>query len=572
MRACLSKEERLLVMIRQLIYKIFSILGTSEIKALDADCADPRTAQERKLKEILSRNADTTYGREHSFATITDAKEFRQKVPINQYEDLQPYIERMLNGERNVLTAQEPFMYATTSGTTGSQKFIPVNEGYIKEFRHASVASGFHTLKHYPKIAEGVTLTVFSPAEEGRTAGGIPYGAISGGLYLREPGLVKKFIAPIPYSVYLIRDYESKYYTLLRVALMLPVTCIYTLNPSTIALLLKRLDKYGPQLVEDIARGTVSTPVPLSHDTLKSIEPFTKPDSNRAEQLRALLAASKFQPKHIWSNLQVVCCWTKAAAAFYLSDFSEYFGNTPVCDISYGASEGRGTISLGDGRQLLSLRSHFFEFVPEDQIDDESPEIFLADQLEQGKNYQILFTTSAGLYRYRINDVVQVTGTYKNTPLLEFQYKSGNVCSFTGEKLTELHVTRAMTDVLATRGWSCRYFTLIPVFRPLPHYELLFEPDADTLLCADTAFCQQLSEVFDKALCVANSEYANKRESGRLSCVEVLLVEPGAYEALRKETAAAGAADAQFKPSHLNPKADVTAFFRANLRQVVDAR
>ncbi len=151
-------------MIRQLIYKIFSVLGTSEIKALDNDCANPRMAQERKLKEILSRNADTDYGRAHSFASITDSLEFRRRVPINQYEDLQPYIERMLNGERNVLTAQEPFMYATTSGTTGSQKFIPVNEGYIKEFRHASVASGFHTLKHYPKIAEGVTLTVFSPA------------------------------------------------------------------------------------------------------------------------------------------------------------------------------------------------------------------------------------------------------------------------------------------------------------------------------------------------------------------------------------------------------------------------
>lgn len=559
-------------MIRQLIYKIFSVLGTSEIKALDNDCANPRMAQERKLKEILSRNADTDYGRAHSFASINDSLEFRRRVPINQYEDLQPYIERMLNGERNVLTAQEPFMYATTSGTTGSQKFIPVNEGYIKEFRHASVASGFHTLKHYPKIAEGVTLTVFSPAEEGRTPGGIPYGAISGGLYLREPGLVKKFIAPVPYSIYLIRDYESKYYALLRVALMLPVTCIYTLNPSTIALLLKRLDKYAAQLIEDIARGTVSTPVPLSQDTLKSIEAFIKPDSERADQLRRLHADGKFQPKHIWSNLQVVCCWTKAAAAFYLADFPEYFGETPVCDISYGASEGRGTISLGDGRQLLSLRSHFFEFVPEDQIDNDSPEILLADQLEEGKNYQILFTTSAGLYRYRINDVVQVTGKYKETPLLEFQYKAGNVCSFTGEKLTELHVTRAMTDVLASSGWTCRYFTLIPVFRPLPHYELLFEPDAGSLQSADAAFCRQLGKVFDQALSVANSEYATKRESGRLSPVEAFLIEAGSYETLRKQTAAAGAADAQFKPSHLNPKADVTAFFRANLRDVVDAR
>lgn len=560
-------------MIRQLIYKVFRFLGTAEIKALEDDCANPRMAQERKLKQILSRNADTAYGREHSFAAITDAKDFRDRVPVNQYDDLQPYIERMLNGETNVLTAQEPFMYATTSGTTGSQKFIPVNDGYIKEFRHASVASGFHTLQKFPGIAQGVTLTVFSPAEEGRTAGGVPYGAISGGLYLREPALVKKFIAPIPYSVYSIRDYESKYYTLLRVALMLPVTCIYTLNPSTIAILLKRLDKYAGQLVDDIERGTVSSPQPLSTETLKSIEAFIKPHAERAGQLRTLHEQGRFQPKYIWEKLQVVCCWTKAAAAFYLSDFPAYFGDTPVCDISYGASEGRGTISLGDGRQLLSLRSHFFEFIPEDQIDDPAPQVFLADELEVGKNYQILFTTSAGLYRYRINDVVQVTGKYKSAPLLEFQYKAGNVCSFTGEKLTELHVTAAMTQVLAARGWSCRFFTLLPVFRPQPHYELLFEPDSSTSAeLTQVDFCLSLSDAFDRALCSANSEYATKRESGRLSCVEAHLIEAGSYEALRKKTAEAGAADAQFKPSHLNPKADVAKFFSDRVRRVVDAR
>lgn len=552
-------------MIRKLIYKIFSALGTSEINALNKDCDNPRAAQEKKLLNILRANSQTVYGRDKRFDSITSPESFRANVPINQYDDLLPYIERMLQGEKNVLTAQEPFMYATTSGTTGSQKFIPVNDGYIKEFRHASVASGYFTLQKYPRIAEGITLTVFSPGEEGRTPGGTPYGAISGGLYLREPGLVKKFIAPIPYDIYLIRDYESKYYALLRVALMLPVTCIYTLNPSTIGMLVKKLRKYSSQLIKDVAEGTVSSPTPLPPTALAAMAPFLKPDPERARELSRLLECGLFQPNQIWRNLQVVCCWTKAAAAFYLADFAEYFGDTPVCDISYGASEGRGTISLGNGQQLLSLRSHFFEFVPEDQVDSPSPQILLADELEVGSNYQILFTTSGGLYRYRINDVIKVVGRYRKAPLIEFQYKAGNVCSFTGEKLTELHVTKAMSAMLSANSWACRYFTLIPVFRPFPHYELWYEPEADASEAADPSFRSKLQKFFDTELATANSEYAVKRESQRLGEVVVRLMRVGAYESLRKHTTESGAADAQFKPSHLNPKAEVRDYLETYL-------
>ncbi len=555
-------SRQITTMIRQLIYKAFSHLGSSEIRALERDTLDPEGAQRRKLKDILQRNARTKYGIDRDFAHIDDPETYRHRVPINDYDSLSPWINRMLCGEQNVLTAREPFMYATTSGTTGSQKFIPVNEDYIKEFRHASVASGYFTLQHHPRIDRGVTLTVFSPAVEGTTAGGTPFGAISGGLYLREPSLVKKFIAPIPYSIYLIRDYESKYYALLRVALMLPITCFYTLNPSTITILVRRLHKYAPQLIADIERGSISTPTALDAETLKELAPFIRPDRKRAEQLQRLLDTGAFQPYRLWPDLQVVCCWTKAAAAFYLSDFNEFFAQTPVCDISYGASEGRGSISLGDGRQLLSLRSHFFEFIPEDEIDLAEPTVLLAHELEVGRNYYILFTTSAGLYRYHINDVIRVTGKYNRTPLIEFQYKGGNVCSFTGEKLTELHVTNAMSATLSQLGLRCRYFTLLPEFRPLPHYRLLFEAEEST--AAETLH-NRLAETFDSALCRANIEYAAKRESQRLAPIELAMVRTGTYDALRRKVSASGVADAQFKPSHLNPKDDIREFFEQNV-------
>lgn len=549
--------------VRKGVYKAFLFLGGGEVKALEKDSKDPRAAQLRKLKEIIERNAETIYGKEHGFACIKGLADFRAAVKINDYEALRPYIDRMMQGEKGVLTCEEPFMFATTSGTMGKQKFIPVTPSYIKEFRHASVASGYYSLKSFPGIADGVILSVFSPAKEGASTAGIPYGAISGALYEREPWLVKKFISPIPYPVYQIRDYESKYYTLLRVALNLPIACFYTLNPSTIVVLLKRLELYAQQLIKDVAEGTITTPSPLTTDCLQAIAPFLKPDPEKAKVFERLLEKKEFVPHKIWPNLQAVNCWTKAAAAFYLADFERYFGPVPVRDITYGASEGRGTVSLGDGRQLLSIRSHFFEFIPEAEIENPNPQILLADEVEVGKNYYILFSTSAGLYRYHINDVIKVTGFYNRTPLIEFQYKGGNVSSFTGEKLTELQVVEAMSQLCQTVKNDCRFFTLLPEFKPNPHYRLLIELNeaAEYEQNVDENKLLRLAEIYDGKLSVLNVEYASKRQSGRLDPVVVRLLRHGAYERLRKKLVAQGVADAQIKLSHLNPKAETRDFF-----------
>ncbi len=531
------------------------------MSCLEEDCKNPEAAQLRILREILKRSANTAYGLEHKLASVNTIAEFRRAVPISDYEAHRPYIDRIWNGEKNVLTSEYPAMFATTSGTMGQAKYIPVTKSYIKEFRHASIASGYFTLLNFPGIANGITLSVFSPAEEGRSPAGVPYGAISGGLYLREPFLVKKFISPIPYQVYLTKDYESKYYALLRCALVLPVTCFYTLNPSTIVVLLKRLDQFAPALIKDIEDGTFSPPHASDEKLKAAMKPYLKKNPRRAKELRQLLEDGKFQPNHIWPLLQVVCCWTRASAAFYIKDFPRYFGDVPITDITYGASEGRGSISMGDGRQLLSIRSHFYEFIPEDEIDNPSPKVLLAHELSEGQNYYIIFTTSAGLYRYHINDVVKVVGFHHKCPLIEFQYKGGNISSFTGEKLTELQVTNAMRAALISSNMRCRFFTVLPEFRPNPHYRLLLEPEEGDDIKKAKEQLPRLLKDFESNLFEQNIEYKAKRDSSRLDPVLGDLLKSGSYENLRKQMTANGVADAQIKLSHLNPKEEVRFYF-----------
>jgi len=551
-------------MLRNILYKGFSLIGSREVQHFENDSRNCEVSQLRKLLQIIKANDGTEYGKKFSFRTIKSLSDFQSAVPIVDYDLLSPHIEKIASGQPNILTCEPVMMFATTSGTTGSRKLIPVTQAYLKEFRTASVLSGYQMLRHFPGLDKGVTLSVFSPAEEGRTEGGIPYGAISGLLYLKEPALIRKFIAPIPYEVFLLEDYESRYYTLLRCALGLPLSCIYTLNPSTIALLGRRLRLYAESLIDDLANGTLNPPTQLPKNITCAVKPFLAPNLAKSRVLRELSASGQLTADKIWPTLSLISCWTKAAASFYLQDLPPFFGSVPICDITYGASEGRGTVFISPEYQALSIRSHFFEFVETEKMDKGEQRALAAWQLETGKEYYILFTTSAGLYRYHINDIVKVVGWYNRTPCLEFLHKGGNISSFTGEKLTESQVTQAATESAHIEKISLRFFTVVPEFRPEPHYQLWLEPPRDL---TETELAR-IGTRFEECLGKYNSEYKVKRASHRLGPAQALQLAVNSYEKLRRDLVAKGTPDAQVKIPHLNPKDELKAKLRDQIRLV----
>jgi hypothetical protein len=93
----------------------------------------PREAQQKKLLDLVTRNKDTVFGRDHDFGSIRSIEDYRRAVPMNTYETLTPYIDRVFAGEQNVLTADAPLMFATTSGTPGRAKVIPVTPSFLLE-------------------------------------------------------------------------------------------------------------------------------------------------------------------------------------------------------------------------------------------------------------------------------------------------------------------------------------------------------------------------------------------------------------------------------------------------------
>ncbi len=214
------------------------------------------------------------------------------------------------------------------------------------------------------------------------------------------------------------------------------------------------------------------------------------------------------------------------------------------------ASEGRGATPLvnsGAGG-VLNLTSHFFEFVPEEQRDDPGKEFLTADQLESNREYFIYFTTSAGLYRYDINDVVRVVDFYRQTPVIQFIRKGQGMTNITGEKLTESQVTGALLDVVDSQGFDVQHFTACVQWGEPPRYAFYAE-------LGDSMSSERMGELaraLDRSLSGRNIEYEAKRESQRLGAPVVKRLAPGTYQKLRQKRVAEGAPEAQVKIPQLS--------------------
>ena len=509
----------------------------------------PGAAQEQKLLEIVRRGQDTVYGREHRFAQIRSVKDYRDRVPVNSYETLSPYIERIMRAEPNILTNEQPLMFATTSGTTGRSKYIPVTPSYLHEYAHGVHVHTYRLFTDYRDVLEGQILVSTSSDEEGRTEGGFAYGAISGYLSRTQPGPIRRFYV-LPYEMTKVKQVDQKYYLTLRHGLAADVRSIVMPNPSSLILLAEKLAAFADELIHDLRTGGVN-PRYLPEGAGRQLTAGLQADPRRAEELAALLRRTgRLLPAEVWPNLRVLSCWKGGTMPLYLRRLPEYYGDVPIRDLGYMASEGRGATPLVNSGSagVVNITSHFFEFLPEEQRDSPNPQFLTCEELESNREYYIYFTTSSGLYRYDINDVVRVVDFYRNTPVIQFVRKGQGISSITGEKLTESQVTAALVDVVEADGFEIEHITACVEWGEPPRYAFYAELPAS--MSPDR--CRRFLVAMDRALSAHNEEYEGKRASQRLGHPVLKRVPPGTYQQLRQKRVAEGAPEAQVKIPHLS--------------------
>jgi hypothetical protein len=540
--------------------------GQRAVRRFDKLSRAPAQSQQRLLREILGTNADTEFGRRHGFGAIATFQDFQERVPISSYDDLEPYIKAEMNGRPNQLTRHPPVLFTTTSGTTGASKYIPMTvEGKRAKSRLMWLwLSALY--RDHPGIVGGRMLSVVSPEVESYAPSGIPCGSESGHAYRTMPGPVKSMYTA-PYGVFAVEDYEAKYYTLLRLAAGQDISCIATVNPSTIVLLADRLARHSEAIIRDVRDGSLSADAAVSAELRASLH--LKPDPERARRLEQAVSrgGGVLQPGLAWPKLAAIGCWKGGTVGAYLTRFDTLFPqHPPVRDFGYYATELRGSVPLSDQGDAgaVAVGTNVLEFFPagEDRA-PEGRELLPVERLEEGQRYFVYVTSVSGLYRYDMNDIVEVAGHYGKTPLIRFIQKGKGVVSFTGEKLYETQVIAAVDQAFASlRG---RYHFIAAVAELVdgtsPRLVFLTEFD-DPVTDSDGS---ALVDRVDAALGDQNSEYQTKRKSLRYGAPIIRVVRPGEFDRYRRRMVEQGhRTDGQFKVLRLTSDASFAAEFEAD--------
>jgi len=521
-------------------------------KAFEEATTDPIKAQKKILFEILARNQKTEYSQKYNFSGIKSIAEYQEHVPLTDCEKLRPLIERMTKGEQQILTSDKPILFSVTSGSSGKPKFVPITNYSRSKKAEVMNIWAYHISRDHPRVTEGKVFAIVSPEVDGYTASGVPYGAESGHGYKNLSGALQRLYA-VPYAVFDIKNYDARYYTLLRITMGENITNIATMTPSTIILLCQKIREVKDKIIEDIENGTLDEKLDIPPGIREALKRSMKPNPRRAGELKAILKKKgELLPKYFWPNLELIECWKRGTVGIYLREFPKYFGKVPVRDFGYVSSEARCSIPISDEDSggVLAINANFYEFIPKEDIAKTKKRILLCDQLEKGKEYFIVLTTPGGLYRYSIDDLIRVERFFNKTPVIEFVQRGLNVTSITGEKLYESQVVEAVSKAQDKSKFLIKFFTASIELGKMPRYAFLVEFSENPTAEAKKEFLKSVEE----ELCKVSEEYEFNRKSQELEAPVLKVVAPGEFEKFRKKRVEEGAHDGQFKIPQLTPE------------------
>ena len=539
-----------------LINFMLMLVGGSQTLRLRFWSRKPRHTAEKTLRDILTISRDTVYGKEHHFDRILSATSaedlfrlYRLYVPVNNsFETLRPYVERHKNGEENVLFPGKPDMYATTSGTTSEPKWIPMTHKYLKDvYGKMSHIWTWNFVKHRSRIFGGRIFTTVGKECEGYAPDGTLFGSVSGVLVRDIPQIIKKHYTA-PASVMAIPDYGTRNYVLMRLALQYrDVTLWATANPSTILELLRALNENTEQMINDIEKGTISEDVDIPYEIRSELDAYIAPYPERATELRQILAEKgHLYPKDFWPWLQYLSPWKCGNTKIYMDKYMDQFNwdKTFYQELGYIATECRFGFPLDDTNEsVLFPQFHYYEFVEESELDSPHKHFLQIDELELGKRYCAYVTTYSGLFRYNMNDLVEVGGFYKNTPTVHMISKVNGIVSMTGEKLYEPQFMDAVHQAEEETGIKTKFFVgFAEVEESKYHFYFEFQ---DEKINQEQA--EAFTKVVDEKLQHINVEYESKRQSFRLHAPETHILLSNAYARFKAACLKDGFRDGQFK-------------------------
>ncbi len=563
----------------------------SSRRQFEADVDMAGQVNRELLQQILQLNQNSDYGQRFRFDRIDTREAVKEALPLTTYDDYQLYIERIAAGETNVLTSEPVKHFSLTSGTTGKQKMIPMTaraDRIISE--HMSLLSHgilFDSIPASRNLNRGLNImkavTAPRPLKQAADASddaGIPFEdrrrvRLDG--HPAEParlcpasGDVRpvKHISPYlwtsPPEVLQVSNQQDANYLHLLFALA-ERDLMYICSPfsSIVADLFQLLEQAWPQLVDNLASGRIDIKGGLDVAVKESLERKLGNNPERARELETELAKGcQNITRRIWPHLLYVNCVTGGSFSIYTQLLKHYIDGVPIYSGIYSATEAMVGISLWpeEHTYVVTPRTAYHEFIPLGQINETRPDVLDLDQLARGESYEVVITNCAGLYRYRLGDIVKVVDYYKESPVIEFLYRRGQLIDLVGEKTSEQVVSSTVIQVLRHLDTELVDFTTMVDYESYPcryiFYVEIRHSDRDRIGGGDT--------LLEEALCRVNPRYQAIRNADNLGQLGLRVVQPGTFNKLKKILIGRGASANQVQVPRVIRDSEISSLLSAN--------
>lgn len=536
------------------------LLGDVSLFEIEHHTKNPVKAQQSTLKKIINRNKNCEYGKKYDFANIKSIEDFQNKVPITTYEDYEPYVERIIkNREKNIMFTGPNIRYCSSSGSVGKPKILPKS---IKDLWNmqcigfsCSVATAFHHLKkHGVRMPEQmgplVLILTGHPLEDGKMCNGAAQ------IPLRYLMPIMRFFCTSPKSL-LSPEHEELLdtsYLQLRFALEnRKVSYLGSLVVTLLTTMFDYLEENWEMLCDDIEKGIINPNIKITPELREEYSKKFKPNPKRAAELRAEFEKGFDTPiaPRIWPRLTWAYGMVGSNLKVYVEKLRKSIGpNVPIHNMGYAAAEGffamATELDVHDG--VLLPHCIFFEFLPvndDEEGGDENVKPLLIDQLEVGKKYEMVVSNFSGLYRYRMEDVVQVTRMHNNTPMIEFLYRRNLGMNIANEKTTTQMVDFAAKETAEAMGNEFVGHSFYADYSTNPpRYCML----AEAVKPVTEEERQQFIDILDGKFKEFNEKYYKYRRWGMINRPEVLFLKEKTYWDYREMLRAKGVVLNQIKP------------------------
>lgn len=533
--------------IRKIVIKTAKKRGRTALRKFDDSTIHASSNNKELLKKLLNDNKETEYGKKYNFASIRNISDYQQQVPLTTYDDYETYIDLMTeHGERNLLTAYPVVFYASTSGTSGSPKKIPVTDKGLSVFQNHSatiqfaVFSEFYKNTKWKDFHNGAVFLLLSLSHE-PLKDGVEFGSISSAALDEEKLKAMSYFITTPKEVLSHTQNTDLKYLHSRYALAeREISMMAGAYIPALVDIMNYIKENQKDLVSDIRNGIIGKGIRMPDELRKTLEEDLKPDPKRADELETIFSEGfneKIMQK-IWPKLQGISAIWAGNFSMYARKLQQFSGRSiPYYTNTYVSSEGVFGIARHPFDQCYAMipESCFYEFIPMDgkagSDEENNPQTLLIDEVEEGKEYELVITNQSGFYRYRMGDVIRVVGFYNESPLVVFKYRKKNIVSIAGEKFTEDHLLSAIREFERRTDISIIDYCMYPDREAEPgRYVIIIEPNEKV----PAEKLEECKKVLAEELTRASTSYAHYVHGGNMGEPEIIFLQSQTFQLQRE--------------------------------------